>query len=73
MKGLLPSGSAVHQEQGARPAAAPAAPRNTHTWLLTSAHLIPLSPHEQDAENVQHLQLIHNLVHDLHGLRELSP
>lgn len=39
----------------------------------TGAHLIPLPAHEQHTENIQHLQLVHDLVHDLHGLGQLCP
>lgn len=42
-----------------------------HVWSFANAYLIPLSPHEQHTENIQHLQLIHNLVHDLHRLWKL--
>lgn len=37
-----------------------------------NAYLIPLPPHQQYTENIQHLQLVHYLMHDLHGLWQLG-
>lgn len=42
-------------------------------WASTGAHLVPLPAHEQHTENIEHLQLVHDLVHDLHGLGQLCP
>lgn len=40
-----------------------------HVWLRTAEwYLVPLSAHQEDAEHVQNLHLVHDLVDGLHGL-----
>ena len=30
------------------------------------AHLVSLTPHQKHAENIEHFQFVHDLMHDLH-------
>lgn len=37
------------------------------------AHLVSLTPHQQHTEDIEHFQFVHDLMHNLHGLRQLGP